>query len=266
MLARAVAVLFALLLLVAGCGAADPRGAKVERFRLGGLTHVAVIPRDAPPRGERSMVLFLHFRGGYATDELDNGAFFEALRDAGPRAPVFVFPESNRHSYWHDRRERRWGTFLWERLLPAAIRRYGIDEQRIAVGGISMGGFGAFDLARLHPGRFCAAAGHSPAIWRSAGETAPGAFDDAADFHRHDIVRAARRRPQTFARTRHLWLDTGREDPFVPGDDAFTSALRRGGVPIAVHHWPGGHIPDYWRAHWPAYVRFYARALGDCSG
>jgi S-formylglutathione hydrolase FrmB len=49
-----------------------------------------------------------------------------------------------------------------------------------------VGGFGAYDLARLNPGRFCAVGGHSPALWRSGGETAPGAVDDAEDFARHD--------------------------------------------------------------------------------
>jgi enterochelin esterase-like enzyme len=263
---RAAVALLGAFLLVSGCGAADPQGAQVKRFRLGGLQHVAVIPADAPAAGKRGMVVFLHYRGGRATDELDNEPFFRALAAAGSRAPVFVFPASNGHSYWHNRRERKWGRFVWRDVIPEAVRRYGIDERRIAVGGISMGGFGAFDMARLHPGRFCAAAGHSPAIWQSAGETAPGAFDDAADFGRHDIVRVARRRPSVFARTRHLWLDGGTADPFDPGMDAFAAALRRGGVPITVRRRPGGHTHDYWRAHWPAYVRFYARALSDCSG
>ena len=51
-----------------------------------------------------------------------------------------------------------------------------------------MGGFGAYDIALQHPGRFCAVGGHSPALWFDGGETAPGAFDDAADFERNDVV------------------------------------------------------------------------------
>lgn len=38
---------------------------------------------------------------------------------------------------------------------------------------------GDHDLAMLHPGRFCAVGGHSPALWFDGGETAPGAFDSA---------------------------------------------------------------------------------------
>jgi len=54
-----------------------------------------------------------------------------------------------------------------------------------------MGGFGALDLARLAPSRFCAVGAHSAALWFSGGETPAGAFDDAADFERHDLIRFA---------------------------------------------------------------------------
>lgn len=129
----------------------------------------------------------------------------------------------------------------------------------MAIGGISMGGFGAFDLARLNPGRFCAVGGHSPALWRTGGETAPGAFDDAADFGRHDVIASAR----SF-RGMPVWLDAGDRDPFRPGDDAFAGALRAAGVRASVHTWPGGHDGEYWNAHWRAYMRFYATALARC--
>ena len=256
-----VVALVAAAIAVYGCGSARAAAPEVERFRVGGLEHVAVVPAAAPPAGQRAMVLFLYGRGGHATDQLDNERFLRALRAQGERAPVFVFAQSDAASYWHDRRKRRWGRLLWRGVIPAAVRRFGIDRRRIAVGGISMGGFGAYDLARLHPGGFCAAAGHSPALWRSANETAPGAFDDAADFARHDVVRRA----LGLRATKHLWLDAGTADPFDPGDDAFVARLRRGGVRITVRRWPGGHSGDYWRAHWPAYVRFYTRALGDCG-
>jgi enterochelin esterase-like enzyme len=261
---RLLAALLGAVTLLCGCGDADSRGATIERFRVAGLEQVAVIPGGAPPEGERGLVVFFHGRGGHAREQLRNERLFAALEAAGSRAPVFLFAASDEDSYWHDRRERRWGRYLWRRVIPEAVRRLGIDRRRMAVGGISMGGFGAWDLARLHPGGFCAAAGHSPAIWRAAGETAPGAFDDAADFGRHDLVRAAARRPEVYARTRHLWLDIGTADPFVPGVRALAANLRRGGVRLTFKRWPGGHDGDYWRAHWPAYVRFYARALADC--
>ncbi len=147
-------------------------------------------------------------------------------------------------------------------VIPQVQAHTGVDPSRVAVGGISMGGFGALHLARLHRKAFCAVGGHSPALWTSADQTAPGAFDGAADFDRHDVIRAARR----FAGQR-VWIDAGDADPFQPGDRAFVAALRARGQHPSVHTvWSGGHDGDYWNAHWRDYLRFYGRALAGCGG
>jgi S-formylglutathione hydrolase FrmB len=149
--------------------------------------------------------------------------------------------------------------------LPEALRRLPADPRRIAIGGISMGGFGALDLARDNPGRFCAAGGHSPAIWTSAAATAPGAFDDAADFTSHDLVAYAQRGAGTPFGAMPIWLDRGDRDWFVAGDARLELALRERGTRLTSHTWPGRHEADYWRAHTDDYLRFYARTLARCG-
>jgi S-formylglutathione hydrolase FrmB len=125
----------------------------------------------------------------------------------------------------------------------------------LAIGGISMGGFGAFDIAFHHPRRFCAVGGHSPAIWQAAGETAPGAFDGADHFRRNDVIAMARaKRPALRA-----WIDSGDRDPLVAGARLLAAAL---GIPKRT--WSGGHDSAYWRAHYDDYLRFYASALARC--
>ena len=126
-----------------------------------------------------------------------------------------------------------------------------------------MGGFGAYDIARLAPGRFCAVGGHSPAIWENAGETADGAFDDAADFERNNIIEAAKLDPNPFRGTR-LWIDAGDDDPFLSGDEAFEDALRSAGLDPIVRSSKGGHDSSYWNGNWREYLGFYARALNHC--
>ncbi len=93
-------------------------------------------------------------------------------------------------------------------VIPLVVRRFGIDPQRLAIGGISMGGFGAYDLALKYPGRFCAVGGHSPALWFDGSETAPGAFDSAADFERNDVIEMVQRDPDAF-RDARVWNDHG---------------------------------------------------------
>ncbi|MEA2292396.1 MAG: hypothetical protein QOE86_35 [Solirubrobacteraceae bacterium] len=219
--------------------------------------HVSLVVPAGGGAG-RFLLVFLHGRGGDDRASL-NGAFFAALARLGADAPVVAFPDGGDHSYWHDRASGRWARYVMDEVIPLALKRSGADATRVAIGGISMGGFGAYDLARLHPKRFCAVAGHSPALWTSAGQTAPGAFDGAADFARHDVVRAARR--GAFAEI-PLWLDAGTGDPFRPGDAAFASAAAASGTKLIRRSWPGGHDGAYWNAHWRSYLRFYVNACG----
>jgi len=245
---------------------ADPRGADVRHIEIdskaiGGTEPVSVvIPADAPKAAP--LLVFLHGRGNDEDTNLVD-AVFNGLADLGGKAPIVAFPDGGDSSYWHDRSSGEWGRYVVDEVIPQVIRETGADPKRVAIGGISMGGFGAFDIARLNPGKFCAVGGHSPAIWSTAGETAEGAFDSEEDFAAHDLVTAAGTDPAGLDGPK-LWLDAGDDDPFVPGDDAFVSALEGSGIAIDRHSWPGGHDGDYWNAHWARYLRFYADALADC--
>jgi len=151
-----------------------------------------------------------------------------------------------------------------DEVIPRVARQFGADPRRVAIGGISMGGFGALDIARLNPGRFCAVGAHSPAIWHDGAETAPGAFDDAADFERHDVLEAATSAPGPYLGI-PVWVDAGDQDPFRhTGLDEFAEELQANGAQISFHVWPGTHGGEYWRSHYDDYIRFYARALARC--
>ncbi len=212
----------------------------------------------------RPLLVFLHGHGGSDATFTEDEAFFRALAALGPRAPVVAFPDGGEDSYWHDRATGRWGSYVTGEVIPAVVHRFHLDPRRVAIGGISMGGFGAYDIALDHPGRFCAVGGHSPALWLEGGATAPGAFDDAQDFERNDVVGAVRADPGAFG-TIPIWNDFGTEDPFLIGDLAFDEALERGGADLTAQAWPGGHEQSYWDRHWPAYLRFYAGALATCG-
>jgi enterochelin esterase-like enzyme len=148
-------------------------------------------------------------------------------------------------------------------VIPKVRRRFDTDARRIAVGGISMGGYGAYHLGLRHPGRFCAVGGHSAGLWLDESEEFEGAFDNRADYERNDVLAAVRADPEAFGDAR-IWNDYGDEDWFVPGNAAFVSALGAGGADLTDHVWPGGHDSAYWDAHWPEYLRFYADALAAC--
>ncbi len=258
-----LALLLIAVTVIRSAGALNSDGARVHHLTINsryvnGLIPLTLVTPIGGGRG-RPLLVFLHGRGGDQNTEL-SAELFRALRRLGGRAPDIVFPNGSDHSYWHDRLSGAWGTYVMREVIPQAIAALHADGSRIAIGGISMGGFGAFDLARLAPGRFCAVGGHSAALWTRAGQTAPGAFDNSGDFARHDVIAAARANRNLYGHAR-LWLDGGSRDPFHGADEALASTLR-----VPLHVWPGGHDSAYWNAHWGAYLRFYADALAACGG
>lgn len=155
---------------LAGCG--GDGGAELERFALErrllgrSLEQITVDPGGSG----RPLLVLLHGRGGSPDDIASYGLRAE-LERLGDRAPAVLLVNGGDHSYYHDRADGRWGSYVLDEAIPAGIRRLRADGRRVAIGGFSMGGFGAFDLARLRPRQFCAVGGHSPALWRTGGET-----------------------------------------------------------------------------------------------
>jgi len=154
---------------------------------------------------------------------------------------------------------RAWSSYVLNEVIPKALTVLGANPRRVAIGGISMGGYGAYALARLEPGRFCAIGGHSPAIWFAYRNAEKGAFDNASDFARNDVIAAAKANPKLYGHAQ-LWLDIGTQDPFFQAtDQQLATALH-----IKLHTWPGGHDSGYWNAHWNDYLGFYAHELATC--
>jgi S-formylglutathione hydrolase FrmB len=257
-------------------GYSDTYGAKVVRYTLASrllgrnLAEVGVTPTGA---GVRPLLILLHGRhdpsplpwlipSKTGPESLLSNSFFKGLAALGAHAPIVVLLNGGGHSYYHDRRDGPWASMILREAIPDAARRFQIAQGRIAIGGESMGGYGALHVASLKPDEFCAVGGHSAALWLSAGQTAPGAFDDAADYTHNDVFTAARR--GAFDRLR-VWIDGGSSDPFRAADANFVALLRHPHVDVTYHVWPGAHTRTYWNSHMAAYLRFYASALTTCS-
>jgi enterochelin esterase-like enzyme len=245
----------------------DQHGATVTRFtlqsRLVGrsLKEVVVVPKGGGTG--RPLLVLLHGRssspGSYLTEY-----WFNALAKLGSRAPVLLLVNGGDHSYYHDRADGHWGSYVLQEAMPAALKRTGADRNRIAIGGISMGGFGALSAGLQFPGLFCAVGGHSAALWRTGGETPQGAFDNAEDFRLFDVIKRASIGRAPLGRRTRVWIDVGAQDPFVSADTELVRVLREHGQKVTFHIWPGSHSGSYWNAHAAAYLRFYADALAAC--
>jgi enterochelin esterase-like enzyme len=239
-------------------GYRSTRGARVIHFNVESsltgreLHEILVVP--AGREDGRELLVFLHGRSSSPRSNLRQPVF-DALHDLARRAPVVLLADGGDHSYWHDRHDGAWGSSLVREVIPAALARSGADGGRVAIGGISMGGFGALDLARLYPAHFCAVGAHSAALWFRGADTPAGAFDDAEDFSRHDLIRFATEKRILDG---PVWIDVGRADPFYRADVALARELTAHKTKVQLQIHGGGH--SGWSGRMREYLDYYARA------
>ena len=113
---------------------------------------------------------------------------------------------------------------------------------------------------RREPDLFAAVVAVSPAVWTSYDAMMLGpqdAFDDAADFAKHDVIAHADRLAGV-----NLRIDCGKQDPFYGYVTYLTAALPE---PAAGGFSRGGHDHDYASRVAPAEARFIGRALRRSS-
>jgi enterochelin esterase-like enzyme len=234
----------------------------VDSEAVGQELDVSVIAPSGAPK-KRPLLVFLHGAGGSNESFIANEAVLETLTELGPEAPVVAFPEGE-ESWWHERDSGNWEEYVVREAIPAVSRRFHTDPRRVAIGGISMGGYGAYHLGLAYPQRFCAVGGHSAGLWLDPSEEYPGAFDDQEDFELNNVLAAVEADPDAFGET-PVWNDYGDQDWFVPGNEAFVTALEQSTkTSLTAHVWPGGHDAAYWDTHWPEYLNFYAKSLSHC--
>lgn len=202
--------------------------------------------------GPLPIVIALHGRSEDNRSAFDGGLHLDRfLADAVAKGtPPFGIAsvDGGDHGYWHPRHDGDTAAMVLDEFLPLLADK-GADIARVGFLGWSMGGYGALYLAgRLGARRCKVAVAESPAIWHQAGQSADGAFDDAADFDAHSIfghLHALAGIP--------LRIDCGASDGFA----AITRDLRAALSPTpAGGIEPGKHDMSYWRSQAAAQVRF----------
>jgi len=116
--------------------------------------------------------------------------------------------------------QRGWNVFDLEALLDDVLSKYNVDQDRVYLTGLSMGGFGTWEWATRNPDRFAAIA---PMC--GGGNTA--------------LARRLKSLP--------IWVFHGDADPTVPvkNSDNMVEALKAAGADVKYTRYPGvGH--DCW--------------------
>ena len=207
------------------------------------------------------VALVLHGRGdnyasAFGSHALDR--YLAAAVQAGTPAYTLASVDGGDHTYWHRRKDGDDPQqMVVAEFLPLLAAR-GLHTATVGLTGWSMGGYGALLLAeRLGRSGCAAVAVDSPALWTSAGSTAPGAFDDAADYARHDVFAG---RPSLSGVPVRVAIGTS--DPFYAATRSFVAGLRpRPATDFSI----GGHSLAFWRHSAPAQVAFLGAHLAGVS-
>jgi poly-gamma-glutamate synthesis protein (capsule biosynthesis protein) len=140
-----------------------------------------------------------------------------------------------------------WENVFLEELMPHVEAEYRIRRERAwrGIGGISRGGFWAFEIAFRHPELFSAVGGHS--AYFDPGHAPP-------EYNPLKLAGSA----AGLERLR-IWLDRGKDDFAQPGLDLMDEALRARGLTYRYTVYPEGqHNNTYWKQHVETYLWFYA--------
>lgn len=197
---------------------------------------------------------------------------------------LVVMPDGYRGFYTDHDEGPAFARHCGEELVEFVERNFPAKPARgaRAIGGLSMGGYGALRLALGHPERFCSAHSNSGALVRlNLGLSARQARRDPvfrkhppaflAELRRifgrqvvgssHDLLALIRRARRRHRRLPRILLDCGTEDSLLEANREFHRQLLAQRVPHLYREFPGNHDWDYWDLHIREALAFHARNL-----
>ncbi len=127
------------------------------------VDYLLYLPQGYAERNDKwPLILFLHGAGERGRDlDLVKTHGPPKLVEEGRDFPfIIVSPQCSQ--------DQQWSTEYLDPLLKEIVRRYRVNEDRIYVTGLSMGGYGAWALALEYPNRFAAIApicGGADPVW-----------------------------------------------------------------------------------------------------
>jgi len=143
-----------------------------------------------------------------------------------------------------------WESVIMDELMPEVEKTFCTWNTREgrAIGGISRGGFWAFEIGLRHPNVFSAIGGHSAYF---DAENAPPEFNPLG------LAKIIKFAPGAQPR---FWLDVAKDDDVRPNIEVFQKTLAGRNIDAGYTMNPiGQHKTDYWAAHISEYLAFYGQ-------
>ena len=247
---------------------------------IGKQTEMQVI---LPSVGEPpfATLYLLHGISGDSTNWLRHSRLEWYLRDL---PLIAVLPDGARGFFTDNEEGPAYARHIGEELPAFVERNFPARPSRgaRAIGGLSMGGYGALRVALGYPDRFCSVHSHSGALMRLDLDLSPARarkhevlrkhppeflaelrriFGRRPEGTRHDLIALVRRARRRRLRLPRILIDCGTEDSLLEHNRDFHQRLAAAKVPHAYREFPGDHDWDYWDLRIRDAITFHARNL-----
>lgn len=228
------------------------------------MTYRVVLPARVAANQKLPVVYLLH-GGGEGFRSWSNDS--DVARFSEPRFSeqglILVMPEGHSSYYTNsaDHPQERYEDYIVHDLIADVESKFPAASGRPnrAIMGVSMGGFGAVNMALKHPDLFFFAAGVSPAI---DVPSRPFSIKRVEQWRHHSSIfgpwRSQTRRdndPFVLAKaadpskTPYLYLSCGDKEGLLPANRKFAALLEQRHLRYEFHVNPGGHDWNQWNAH-----------------
>ncbi len=239
---------------------------------------------------ETNVLLPEHYSGRCATFYLLHGLSDDStmwLRrsrievDVSGLPLIVVMPDGFRGFYTDNADGPAYGRYIGQELVDMIDRVFPTiaTRDKRAIGGLSMGGYGALRTALAYPDRFISANSHSGALGFGAqnDDTGPtpnvlGSGELLAIFGKqprgtpHDLGYLAANVKASDHPMPKLLIDCGTEDFLYKQNLAYIATLKKLDIPHLYREYPGTHDWNYWNEHIKEAIAFHCEAMDVSAG
>lgn len=230
------------------------------------MPYAVVLPPGYAGSDERYPVLYLlHGLYGWYGEWLEVGiavTMDELLREGEIEPFIIVLPEGDASAWmnWPDGGPR-WGDQVVDDLVAHVDQTYRTrpEPERRAIGGLSMGGEAALQIALRFPSIFGIVGAHAPTMRLTYDQVPVEAYGDEERWRHHQSLWLIEHLDH--ARLLAIWIDVGDQDPYFTSAEALHEALEARGVSHAYWTPVGTHEAEYWVLHQAEYLPWYSAWL-----
>ncbi len=227
------------------------------------MPYIAVLPRNYFETRKKYPVFYL-MHGLFGSFE-NWTTLTDLIEQAKDYEFIIICPEGKNNWYADNRNLENhfYESYILKELIPDVETRFRAENERgsRAVGGLSMGGYGAFKFAFHQPDVFCCAVSLSGAFdIRSFLENKEHKFAELQPFiakafenqsveaiEDEDVFCLAKNFPAEKIKTLpYFYFDCGKQDSFITANRNFSKTLEKRKIAHKFQEFSGGHDWNYW--------------------